>query len=204
VSTLVRFDRARIETPGAALAATIDLELVGPRSVLVGDARAIVAALGGAAAVTAGTVSVLDRPLPAALNAVRVAPLDPPLLGDLTPLQHLAWAACLAGLDRIDARVASVSSLLALGPWSRRPLSITPLAVRRAVVLGAAAITEPPLLVAEAPLDGLDSGAAGALLGAIGRLVGARSAIVTTEVEPVEGTAIATLASGASEVVRLG
>jgi hypothetical protein len=94
--------------------------------------------------------------------------------------------------------------LFALGPWSRRPLSITPLAVRRAVVLGAAAITEPPLLVAEAPLDGLDSGAAGALLGAIGRLVGARSAIVTTQVEPVEGTAIATLASGASEVVRLG
>lgn len=204
MSALLRFDGVRIEAGGLTLATSLDVELIGPRSVVVGDARAILAVLGGMASVTAGVVSVLGRPLVDAHRDVRLAPLDPPLLGDLTAKAHLAWAARLAGVEHVEQRVATVAGLLGLGPWLHRALAATPLAVRRSVVLGAAAITEPALLVAEGPLDGLDPASAATVLGTLGRLVGSRAAIVTTQDEPIEGSPLATLAAGASDVVRLG
>lgn len=204
MSELLALTAARVEAiSGEVLAASLDLAVRGPRAVVVGDVGPLVALLTGRARLAAGEARVLGRSLEEARADVSVAPRDPPLLDDLTPLAHVAWAARLAGMNGAAARAASLRAcaLAELGPWASRPLSGAPLAVRRVTVLAGAASSSPALLFAEAPLDGLDDASATIVLATLGRLVGDRAAVVSTPSEPIAGSPAASLLEGATDVV---
>ncbi len=151
-------------------------DAAGPRVALVGDVRDVVDALD--ASPRAGLdVRVLGAPLPSA--RVGIARRFAPSFGDLSPVEHVAWSARLAGASRRDAeaRAREVCALAELtGP---RPISSLEPPRARLVSVATAAITEPDVLVCEGLLDDVDRAWASFLLDALVALVGDKAAVLT-------------------------
>ena len=156
----------------------------GARVLFVGDVTALFAALGGVplsartglrerdgppgdARIVSGRVRIAGRDVAtgAHVELTGVAPLDPPLPPGWTFEEYLAWSARLSGArPRLALELArATSDRLGVGPLRSRHLAGLGLAERRSLVICAAVLSSPRVLVAEAPLAGLD-GAGAALV----------------------------------------
>jgi ABC-type multidrug transport system ATPase subunit len=140
-------------------------EITGPGAVLAGPGgQALLAAIAGAAEVEAGWLRLagIDIATGAHRRKIGLAPLDPPLFESWEAREYLVWGGRLDGLSANDARAAASRTLdrLGIAKLARAPIARLSGAERRALVLAQAVLTEPPLLVAAAPLSGLEREAA--------------------------------------------
>jgi energy-coupling factor transporter ATP-binding protein EcfA2 len=159
----------RVDFGGAPALERGSFEIAGPSAVLVGPGgQALLAALAGAAEIRAGSLGVAgsDVTTGAHRRKTGLAPLDPPLFESWESLEYLVWGGRLFGLSANDARTAAGRTLekLGLAKLSRSPIARLSTAERRALVLAQAVLTDPPVLVASAPLSGLERDAATFLL----------------------------------------
>jgi ABC-2 type transport system ATP-binding protein len=160
----------------------------------------------GEARVCAGALRLAGRDVGRGehVGAIGAAPLDPPLPPAWTAVDHVGWSARLAGAGRRAAVELAAAALARVGleRARKRPLKTFVLAERRALVLAAAAVTSPPVLVLEAPLAGLDGAQADFVASAVAAVTDGRRAIVSaTRVDP--STPEGALARGASWALLL-
>jgi len=132
------------------------------------------------------------------------APLDPPLPADWTAEDYVAWSARLSGASARAARELAGPALarVGLGALRRRPLGALAIPERRALLLAHAIVTSPEVLIAEAPLSGLEGSAFDFVLAAVAAATEGRRAILSgARLDP--GAPESVLARGASYVVVL-
>jgi ABC-2 type transport system ATP-binding protein len=214
-------DHARIAIDGVTVIDDLSLTSRGDRVLLAGDASSLIAAITGVPRtlsdrnagedapeidVVAGSLAVAGRDVAsrAHVPVIGAAPLDPPLPPKWSALQYVAWSARLAGASAKEAEQLANAQLarVGLGGAVRAQIAMLPIPERRALVLAQAAVLSPEVLVAEAPLTGLEGGAAQFVLAALAASTEKCSAIVSaTRVDPssIEGG----LARQASYVVVL-
>ncbi|MCC6644715.1 MAG: hypothetical protein IT374_03960 [Polyangiaceae bacterium] len=148
----------------------------GPRIALVGDVRDVVDAL-DAAPREGLDARVLGAPLPS--RRVGVARRGAPVFADLSPVEHVAWAARLAGSSAADARARARRACEAAGIAGARTCSSLEPPRARLLPVVVAVVTDPDVLVCEGLLDDVDRVWAAHLLDALVALVGDKSAVLT-------------------------
>lgn len=189
---------ARIAVDGVTAIDRLTLGTRGDHVVLAGDPRSLLAALTGVpladpagdpdgppgeAIVAAGTLlfagkSVADGAHRALMGA---APRDPPLPPGFTVEEHVGWSARLAGASPRVARDLAAAALARVGlaAIARRKLDALGWPERRALALAQAVVMGPEVIVAEAPLAGLEGQAAAFVMGALRAAAEGRRALVS-------------------------
>jgi ABC-2 type transport system ATP-binding protein len=172
----------------------------------VGSAGGDGAEMPGEAFVVAGSLHLAGKSVAEAahVSIMGAAALDPPLPPRWTAGEYVQWGARLAGISPRDARELAAAALARVGLAAahRKTTSALALSERRALVLAQAVAAGPEVLVAEAPLRGLEGSAATFVLQAlIAAAEGRRALISTTRLEA--GGAEGALARSASHLVVL-
>ncbi len=182
--TLLVCRDARVAIDGVVALERFDLATTGARLALAGDvaplfalwmgvplgaatlARAAstdVATPEGLATLASGTMTLAGLDVESGAHAIAVgaAPLDPPVPLDMATIEYVTWSGRLKGAGRAAARSAQRAlDVVGLGRAAKRSLATLSLPERRALVLAAAIVAEPRVLVAEGPLSDLDGPAA--------------------------------------------
>lgn len=201
-------DDARIAVGDVIAMDRLTFRSRGERVLLVGDTAPLLAALigtslarrsgeeapssplsradaGGECSVVAGKLTCAGSDVGAGGHWPRIgpAPLDPALPRDWSVLDYATWSARLAGSPLKLARDQAQHAIerTGLASFARSRVSLLPLPVRRAAVLAQALATAPRVLIAEAPLRGLEGPALDFVLGALSAATEGRGAIVTQE-----------------------
>lgn len=203
-------DHLRIEAGGATLVEGLSVESAGERVLLVGGDALIAAILGvplgprleHPAQIVSGRLLLLGRDVARGAHRSRSgrAMLDPAFDPSWTVSEWLRWHARLGGTDARHANV--VLERFGFGAWSRSKLRALGVAERRALNIAAAVLGDPPLVVIERPLDGLDEDVLPWMLAVIAKACEGRGAIVSAE-RIALGSAAAVLAEAASDVIVL-
>lgn len=160
--------------------------------------------LPGKARLSRGEVFVCGRPVGAGgahLVHAGVAALDPPLPRGFTAEQYLGWGARLSGVSKSASAELAVNALARVGlaQSRKRPVESFALPERRALLLAHAGVTSPEVIIAEAPLSGLEGAAAEFVLAAIAAVTLGRKAILSaSRLSPASPEGF--LAEGASYV----
>lgn len=204
VSPLLEAAALRIEVGERVLIDGLSIKIDGPRTVLVGDTAPLLGPLFGWAAIARGWLKIQGEELSAVLPRLGLAPLDPPMPEDFTPLEYVAWSGVLAGLKTEEAnrRARDLLEKGGLGGVLERKLGDLGVVPRRVTMLAHALVASPLLLVAEGPLDGLEPEAGFYVLTSLGAMIGRTPAVVTTKAfEP--GSPADQLARGADEVALI-
>lgn len=200
---------ARIAIDDAIALDQLELDVAGPRLLVLGDAAPLLAAITGVSRKPGAgpvTATSLEGALPAPetrvvagslhllgidvaqrdhVLAMGAAPLDPPLPLDWTPVEYVVAAMRLGGVGGkgigSDAKARAVASLEAVGLAAATKRAIRSLAVpeRRALPFAAAHARDVRVVVADEPLAGLDGPAAAFVLGALGAATQGRAAILS-------------------------
>jgi ABC-2 type transport system ATP-binding protein len=227
---LVEADEARVAVDGVLAIERLSLVTIGDRVVFAGDPGALFAVLTGVPRSAGGAGRVLaatrgdDAEMPgeaylvggklllagrsvadgAHVAVAGAAPLDPPLPPRWTAEEYVTWSARLAGVPARDARELGVAALArtGLGPGRRKGTGALSLPERRALVIAQAIASGPEVLVAEAPLRGLEGAAAGFVLQAVTAAMEGRRAVISAA-RLDAGSAEGALARGASHLVVL-
>ncbi len=220
---------ATITVDGTAAIERLTLVSAGDRVVVAGDAGALIAALTGVprsttragrsaapvadgedppgeAYVAGGALLLAGKSVAdgAHVASTGMAALDVPIPPAWTAEEYATWRTRLAG---VDARQARDLALLALGRFGleaskRRLVSALPLPERRALALAAAVASGPDVLVADAPLSGLDGASSVFVEKAIEAASAGRRTVVS--VDRIDGaSAEGALARSASTLVVL-
>lgn len=204
VSPLLEAAALRIEVGERVLIDGLSIKIDGPRTVLVGDTAPLLGPLFGWAGIGRGWLKIQGEELSTVLPRLGLAPLDPPMPEDFTPLEYVSWSAVLAGCEVEEAN-RRARELLAKGGLAEvfdRRLGELGVVPRRVTMLAHALVAAPLLLVAEGPLDGLDAEAGFYVLSSLGAMIGKTPAVVTTKAfEP--GSPADALARGADEVALI-
>jgi ABC-2 type transport system ATP-binding protein len=181
--TLLRASGLRIAIDGVIAVEAFDLETVGDRLLLVGDVSALTALFAGSSVrIVSGSLAIADAPFEAPRYDVAVALLDPPLPGDQTAMEYVTWRARLVSLGRgAEARAKDALERTGLTRGAGRPLASFAVPERRALQFAAACVGSPAVIVAEAPLRGLDAEASAFVLAALAGVTNGRGAIVTAD-----------------------
>lgn len=145
--------------------------------------------LPGEAYVVAGALHLAGRNVAegAHVSLMGAAPLDPPLPPRWSAEEYVAWGARLAGARRGVAVDLAAQALARTGllPARKRLTSALSQAERRALVLAQAIVTAPEVLIAEAPLSGLEGAAATFVLDALVQATEGRRAVFSvTRIDP--------------------
>ena len=191
-------EQLRLAVGGTTATAELDLRTRGDRVALAGDAGSLLGVLFGTRApgaspeghlarapvrVVGGTLRLLGADVGRGEHhaLAGLAPLDPPLPGRWTVEEYLVAGARLGGVGARQARSAAAATLerLGLGAARKRVLRGAQRAERRAVVIAQAVVTEPQVLVAEAPLGGLEPRAAAFVLEVLRRATAGRAAVLS-------------------------
>jgi ABC-type multidrug transport system ATPase subunit len=162
--------------------------------------------LPGEAYVSAGRLLLAGRNVAdgAHVAVMGAAPLDPPLPSGWTAEEYVAWGARLGGAARRAARDLAAAALgrVGLGAARRRAVSSLSTPERRALVLAQAVVLSPEVLVAEAPLEGLEGNAAAFVLEAFKGVTEGRCTLLTAaRIDP--GSPEGALARSADHLVVL-
>lgn len=203
---LLEAEGARVAIDDVVAIDRLTLMTRGDRVVLAGDPGALVAAVTGVprsslgrdrgepaadapatrtgeAHVTAGRLLLAGHRVGggAHLAIMGAATLDPPLPPDWTAAEYVAWSARLGGATRRAALELAEASLAQAGlrEAGRRRTASLALPERRVLALAQATVLSPEVLVAEAPLAGLEGDAASFVLSALQRFAEGRRALVT-------------------------
>ncbi len=203
--SLLRARGARIAIDDATALDRLDLDVAGPRLLVLGDAAPLIAAITGVSRrpaagpstpvategavpapetrVVAGSLHLLGADVAQRdhVLAMGAAPLDPPLPPDWTPIEYVVAAMRLGGVGGRDARARAAASLEAVGLGAATKRAIRSLAVpqRRALPFAAAHARDVRVVVADEPLAGLEGPAAAFVLGALGAATQGRAAILS-------------------------
>ncbi len=200
------------------------LSLAGERVLLVGDTDALVGALSGVPAsdresargsegpakgvarVASGALSVLGHDVARGHHRLvaAFALADGPL-PTLTTVELATRVARLHGVTAREGREKARSWLARVGLGAHEKASCRTLsrAERRALALATAAVTEPAVLVAHHPLEGLEPAEVAFVLQALAACTAERRAMVTARTARPTSAAYA-LAEGATSAALLG
>lgn len=180
---LLLLDEARVSSGSEVRCEHLSLRAEGPRVLLIGDAEAILGPLFRRAVVESGTFLLRGQPLSEVPpSAVGLVPLDPPLPLRCTPLEAVTLGARLLGIPRRAAETlaSELCGRVGLGAWVSRPLGSLHVAYRRLTLLALALVSDPAVLVLEAPLAGLDPQAADYMTQAILQATAGRGALISS------------------------
>ncbi len=159
----LRLDAARLRYANGSLVGPLSLSTSAERVALVGDFGALFRLLSNRATLESGSVTLLDLPSDAALSTgvAAVVPLDLPLPAAWTCERYLGESAGLLGLARSAARERAHAALarFELGAFARRTLGSLAVHDRRALGIVRATLSDPKLILCEAPLAGLPTSA---------------------------------------------
>lgn len=194
-----------------------DLSTTGDRLLLVGDVSPLMALLLGMptkqledeerppvgwARIASGSLAVLGLDVTNGAYAAEtgMAPLDPPLPPDWSAADYVTWSARLSTLGKTSAsRAVEALERVGLAKAGKRSTASLAIPERRALVLAAAYVSSPKVLIAEAPLRGLDANGSAFVLAALGSVTDGRSAIVSSD-RLVAGSPEMFIAKQASDV----
>lgn len=178
LSFVTRGERVLVLGEGAPLLAAIMGTTLGAR----GLRPVAPAAATGECRVVAGRLRCAGLDVGRGEHAVTVgaAPLDPPLPPRFTALEYVTWSARLTGVPASAARALATAALAKVGLEPARDTSIArlPLAARRGLVLAHAIVANPAVLVADAPLEGLEPAAAALVARALAAATNGRGTIL--------------------------
>jgi ABC-2 type transport system ATP-binding protein len=219
----------RVAVDGVVAIERLSLVTAGYHVVLAGDTGALLAALTGVARsrsgggrtsaadgggdddepgesyVVAGTLLLAGKNVAQAAHVAGTgtAVLDPPL-PRWTAEEYAGWGARLAGAPQRAARELGAAALARVGlaDARRKTTDVLSLRERRTLVLAQAIASDPEVLVAEAPLRGLEGDDAAFVLRAVTAATdGRRSVISTARLDA--GCAEGALARSANHLVVL-
>lgn len=159
--------------------------------------------LPGKARLSRGEVFVCGMPVGGGAHLMHagVAALDPALPPGFTAEQYLGWGARLSGVSKAASAELALNALARVGlaQSRKRPVESFALPERRALLLAHAGVTSPEVIIAEAPLSGLEGAAAEFVLAAIAAVTEGRKAILSaSRLSPASPEGF--LAGGASYV----
>ena len=190
---------ARIRLANGSLESALSLRSGAERVALVGNFQGLFELLTSRATLESGLVMLLDMPFRAALESGKaaVAPLDPPLPLAWTCERYLKESANLLGLDRREAtsRVATTLERFELGLLARRTLGSLSALDRRVLGVVRATLSDPEMLICEAPLHGLSGRTQVLLSAALERAALGRTVIASFHEAPRFGLERALLES---------
>lgn len=191
----------RVAIDGAVAIEHTDLITRGSRLALVGDVASLMSLLtnvplgsandeadvsadpSGVATVAAGSLRVAGTDVEGGLHLARsgVAPRDPPLPSDLLAQDYVAWSGRLAGLSKglATGRASDALDRVGLQKHKKRNIAALGLPERRALLLAAAMVNGPEVLIADAPLAGLEGAAAAFVLAALAAACDGRASITS-------------------------
>jgi ABC-2 type transport system ATP-binding protein len=166
--------------------------LVGPNGAGKSTLMRLIA---GSLAPSSGTAfvcghDIATRPL-AAKRALGYLPQRRPPCPDTTAAGFLAFVARLRGYGRAatERRIGHVSALLQLAEILDQPIAALPKEGRRRVGLAQALLHDPPVVLLDAPYDGLDANQKHAIRGVIQTLAAEKAIVLATDLlEEVERT----------------
>ena len=124
--------------------------------------------------------------------------------GDMTSLEMLRWVARLATGKRRGSHALAEAALQRLGLTALAKRRIVGLGVaeRKGLALAAAILGEPPALLLDHPLYGLDEAGQHWMIQALGELAGRHRLLITTPRLATDG-ALGALVGAASDIVML-
>lgn len=123
------------------------------------------------------------------IGFVGAAPLDPPLPSEGSALDYVMLATRLAllargvgaGKNECGKRARDALKRVGLGNAERRPLRSLAVPERRVLAIAAALASDPPVIVADRPLSGLEGEAAALVLTAMQAAFAGRGSAVTVD-----------------------
>lgn len=157
----------------------------GERCCLLGPNGAgkttIMRLLEGALSPTSGRMSLLGVPVPGprlleAKRRIGIVPQNPGLYPDLTVREYLEFVRSLYGRGRIEA----VAGAYGLADFIDRPLASLSGGYQRRLLLAAAVLSEPTLLLLDEPTVGLDPIAAAETRGLLRAAIRGRTVLMST------------------------
>jgi len=100
---------------------------------------------------------VLDNPL-GARQSVGYLPESNPLYPDMLAVEYLRFAAEVRGIDKVEAqrRIKTIIEETGLGDYYSRPIRTLSKGYRQRVGVAQALIHQPPILILDEPMSGLD------------------------------------------------
>ncbi len=180
--------RARIDYDGVPQSEGLDVCAQSEHVGLGGDWRPLFDLLEQKATLGSGTLELGGVSVTRALahGIVGLARCDVPLPKRWQVLDYVAASARLTGYGKRDASRAARDTLerLELGKIGKQRLDRLTVVERRALGVAHASVTEPPLLVLETPLGGLDDAAADYVRALVGRAARGRRMLVSVSASP--------------------
>jgi ABC-type multidrug transport system ATPase subunit len=190
----VRLPRGTLGTLTLEFAAGLHV-IVGPNGI---GKTSLLSAIAGSLPISAGTMQLGGRPLDHRAAQVVFAPNAPPEIPWIRSGMLLEFVASLYPASRCDAATAA-AILLELGvtPFLDAPLGTLSAGTARKLLLAAALIAAPPVLLFDEPTNDIDAPSSAAFLGRVGEAARTRVVLITTHHR-------ADLQSLAPRVVELG
>ena len=154
--------------------------------------------------VAGGVLEVAGKPPGKHVGTAGLAPFEPRLLMDWRVDEYLAWSGRLLGVPKRRAaeRAAATLERLHIAGHRRRELRLLTRAERRAIVIAAAVVHEPDVVICDMPLSRLDTPEQGFVLATLQRARAGRRSIVSLDRLALHG-AVAEVLRSASDVVVL-
>lgn len=212
--------QARLASDAGLRAPALSFESVGDRVVLAGDAALLVGALTSVpfaelndddaapsvARIVSGTVSVLGKDVARGEHreVLGMMPATLAMPDDMTGLELLRWVARLATGTRRGSKALAEAALqrLGLGPLAKRRIASLGVAERKGLTLAAAILGEPPALLLDHPLHGLDEEGRAWMMRALGELAGRHRLLIALPRLATDG-ALGAIVGAASDIVVL-
>lgn len=209
MSDLLQFGDARVDAEGVPLVEALSLNVPEvQRAGLSGDFSFLTRALSREVDVVSGEALISGVRLDEALSrgVVGYAPGDAELPKAATVRRFLELSASLLGLGHKHAslRVEHALSMLNLASAANLPLSTLSALQRRFLLLANACLSDPAVLVVEAPLSGVDGNLSGHVMKALNAAATGRKLLVIAPAEFAGGVHRSLFLSVEHLVLRLG
>lgn len=217
---LLEASEARLSSDAGLRAPAITLSTEGDRVVLAGDSTLLVGALTSVpfaeladddaapsvARLVGGTLRVLGKDVAQQEHreVLGIMPATTAMPGDMICLELLRWVARLATGKRAGSKALAEAALqrLALTPLAKRRIDRLGVAERKGLALATAVVGEPPALLLDHPLQGLDDEGQRWMVQALGQLASHHRFLIATPRLATDG-ALGAIVGAASDIVVL-
>ncbi|HHH27449.1 MAG TPA: ATP-binding cassette domain-containing protein [Polyangiaceae bacterium] len=217
---LLEADAARLASDAGLRASALGFVTEGDLVVLAGDCALLVGALTGVpfaelsdddsaasvARLVGGTLRVMGKDVGREEHreVLGMMPAAVAMPDDMTPLELLRWEARLATGKRRGSGALAEAALQRVGlmPLAKRRISSLGVAERKGVALAAAIVGEPPALLLDHPLQGLDERGQLWMMRALEELASRHRLLIATPRLATDGS-LGAIMGAASDIVVL-